>query len=255
MHKIAPFFLEYHNHLREVQTEEGNNLSNRLEAFTMTLSESMNSYRIENRQHAYDYNLFTIIGKSRANPDGYSHLEARTHSPFWADLLDPTAEHGQEDLFYKHLVSALKGINYEKKHAFLDVGPTDYIVLKEENNIDILIRSFRPGNHFAIVIENKINGACDQEKQITRYYDHVRNHWNLSDAQILIIYATKNGTKPTDISIKQVDCDRLMHQAVLICLSWKDIAQWIDRCRKCVESNRIRIVLDQYHDLLGRIMR
>lgn len=47
---------------------------------------------------------------------------------------------------------------------------------------------------YAVIIENKINWAVDQNRQIERYYNTVRNH-GVNESRIYVIYLTADGNK------------------------------------------------------------
>ena len=55
---------------------------------------------------------------------------------------------------------------------------------------------------YAVVIENKINWAVDQNRQLERYIEAARNRLNVSEEQIYVIYLTDNGIKsPSENSL------------------------------------------------------
>ena len=57
-------------------------------------------------------------------------------------------------------------------------------------------------NRYAVVIENKINWAVDQDRQLERYIEAARNRLNVSEEQIYVIYLTDNGIKsPSENSL------------------------------------------------------
>lgn len=62
----------------------------------------------------------------------------------------------------------------------------------EKNHIDLLVEI---GNKSAIIIENKINWAVDQDSQIERYVDQIRNNPLLDKSNIYVVYLTADGTK------------------------------------------------------------
>ena len=65
----------------------------------------------------------------------------------------------------------------------------------ESDRIDLLINMESKG---AIIIENKINWAADQDKQIERYVDLVRENPLLNKSNIYVIYLTADGTKAVE---------------------------------------------------------
>jgi len=68
-------------------------------------------------------------------------------------------------------------------------------VFREEGRIDVLIKS----NTHAIIIENKINWADDQDAQIYRYYKYVKETLNLEVEKI--VYLTPLENYPSENSL------------------------------------------------------
>lgn len=64
----------------------------------------------------------------------------------------------------------------------------------EKERIDLLIRDYSSNNRTAIIIENKVRGAGDQEQQIERYIKNVEDK-GISTSAIYAIYLTADGEK------------------------------------------------------------
>ena len=60
-------------------------------------------------------------------------------------------------------------------------------------NIDGLIEDARGA--YSIIIENKIHFAADQDRQIERYYNIVKDRHKINGKHIYVIYLTLNGLK------------------------------------------------------------
>lgn len=67
-------------------------------------------------------------------------------------------------------------------------------VVNEDGRIDILIREYDSDNRFAIIIENKVCDAGDQEKQLERYVEKVQKE-NVNPDKIIVVYLTRDGQK------------------------------------------------------------
>ena len=64
-------------------------------------------------------------------------------------------------------------------------------------------------HQYAIIIENKIHWAVDQERQIERYIQSVNNH-NVKDENIYVVYLTSDGNKKvSDISLTNIAKEKL----------------------------------------------
>lgn len=243
--RLNQFFLDYQENL-ECQLLS---YQQKLEGLHKHWLSEKTKYIEDYKRNAYDYNVFNIIGRSKHKPKGYYELEVITHSPFLADLLDSNSAHGQQELFYKKFINSIKILNEDKKKYFLDVGSNDYYVVRENNNIDILIRSYKKGNEFVVVIENKVK-ADDEDKQLQRYYDDVNDNgrFKLRDEHILLVYLTKDGYKPTPRSMDLNTQEKLRKANVLFEMSYKnDIKSWLMNCQKAIKNlSNINEVIKQY---------
>lgn len=93
---------------------------------------------------------------------------------------------------YAILKSFMELINNKCK----DKLPTDNIsipIISSQEYIDALIEE---KGKYAIIVENKINDAVDQKRQIDRYVETVKTHgFTEADKNIFVIYLTRNGNK------------------------------------------------------------
>ena len=101
---------------------------------------------------------------------------------------------------------------------------------EQDNRIDLLIKERKS---YAIVIENKIWGAPDQEKQIEKYIDYVIDT-GIPKRRIFVIYLTSDGNKRvsdisfTDKAKKHLGCSGKSNGR-FICVNFKDdIMPWLD---------------------------
>jgi hypothetical protein len=110
-------------------------------------------YRQIIQEPQYRFNIFTILRQE----DDEVHL----HSRFLAELLDPHGDHCQDcDLLEAFLHQVGVG-RFQLKNVS---------VRREYRDIDILVTNDKQ----AIIIENKIY-AQDQERQLERYYNAIRD--------------------------------------------------------------------------------
>jgi hypothetical protein len=251
--KLSLFFRDYTQIVGQQKEVFLNTLAKNLPELIGGLIPKRQEFIEKNRYCAFDYNIFTIIGRSRAYPQGYSRLETITHSPFLKELLDPRGAHGQKDLFYREFIASLQGLKDEKRKKFQNCIPEYLIAACEENNIDILLRSLKPDNPIGLIFENKINNAQDQERQLQKYYEDVKSSWGFNDEQIIIIYFTPNGRNPSDRSLNEKERLRLLEKNVLFCVSAKNIAEWLEKSLKGCESGKVQVILSQYLDVIRRI--
>src|SRR5262245_46661972 len=114
-----------------------------------------------------EFNLFEAIGMIQQ--------EIR-HSHFLAMLLDPSGNHGLDDLFLKRLLmSAVRDSSAELRAIDLDLMDlSSATVQREWQTIDILITD--QTNNLVCIIENKLFTG-EHDNQLHRYYDQVHSQF------------------------------------------------------------------------------
>ena len=128
------------------------------------------------------FNVFTL------SSDFY--YRENFHSDIVKSLLNPHGKHN-EGLKYLHIFIEL----LNKKNNTIEIQKNDFknsIVEREKHNIDILITD--EYSRKAIIIENKINNAVDQQRQLPRYVDIVKKEFEI----VAIVYLTLNSSKEPD---------------------------------------------------------
>lgn len=108
-------------------------------------------------------------------------------------------ENFHSDIIAKLLENEIVRENFLK---FIGVESEEYSnceVNREENKIDILIKSEKN----CIIIENKLNWACDMHEQLSRYYNECKNNKDLKVDKV--VYLSPNSAKkPEEHSIKDI---------------------------------------------------
>jgi hypothetical protein len=105
-------------------------------------------------------------------------------------IISPSGSHGQGDLFLRLFLAFLRD------HHAAKIRLEDYKnaeVVREDGRIDLLI--YDEKSRKAIIIENKINGASDMDRQVVRYLEKVSGENYTCDA---IVYLCLNQRKPPD---------------------------------------------------------
>lgn len=110
----------------------------------------------------------------------------------------------------------------------------------ERGRIDLLIKEKKS---YAIVIENKIWDACDQNEQIEKYIDYVEG-LGIPKRKIYVVYLTRDGNKEiSDISLtdkakKYLDYTNRSNGR-FICMNFKDdIMPWLNTLMDLEEIQR-----------------
>ncbi|RLA66641.1 MAG: hypothetical protein DRQ78_03920 [Epsilonproteobacteria bacterium] len=135
-----------------------------------------------------DYNLLTTV----LSADD----EVRLHSRMIHSLLDPNGWHYQGSLFLEIFLDV---INFHNKN--FDTENADVKV--EYKQIDLYITDGK----YHIIIENKVN-ADDQEAQIKRYIEIIRDDNKESLENITVIYLSVDRKEPSEYSLGKIALDQ-----------------------------------------------
>ncbi len=197
-----------------------------------------------NKDETPYYNVFKVLR--------IEYLEARVHTPFLSDLLNPRGLHSQGRIF---LDSFLKLISYEKPNLL--EYELENIEIKTEHKtsqgiIDILIfhRSQNRQKRFLIIIENKIY-APDQKNQIERYYNYALNDLKIPKELIFLVYLKPNKSSPTITSISEELQIDLVKNGLLKLLGYNpDISKMLLECNEHLKSQKLKQTIIQYVDIL-----
>lgn len=198
----------------------------------ISINQVIENFRLQREKNElYDSNRF--------NPFQFLQTDEMGLSKILAFLLDPTETHGQGDLF---LNSFLKFIN---KHQFLAYQKVNiYLekITKEENDEitnettnettnkngrhDIFIEGILDNKtSWVISIENKLQGAIDQPKQMHTYDKDLKNY--VSDSYFLI-YLPIFSNNPPEKSISEDKWAKLMSDKKAMVLSASMLIKWLD---------------------------
>ena len=142
------------------------------------------------------------------------------------------------------------------KKIFGNKGFKIPVFSNEQERIDVLIEEPRS---FAVIVENKIKGATDQEGQLERYIESVNAH-GVSYDNIYAIYLTDSGDKEvSDVSFTNVAKECLGYKdendmGRFIPMNYRyDILPWLEKevLPNCIEKEELLIsALKQYIDYL-----
>jgi hypothetical protein len=145
------------------------------------------------RKHAVRFNLFRDLK--------IASLEARVHTPFIANLLNPEGTHMQGRLFLdSFLVTMGIASNLSDAALWRVHSMDDELHLKDGFGIaDIYMHLSKQDVSYYVIIENKIY-AVDQKNQLINYFGYLKNKAKKSD-QYIIYYLTPRDRKPEDDSI------------------------------------------------------
>lgn len=132
----------------------------------------------------------------------YVSTKEIVHSKIIADLLNPKGEH---QLGYGFLVMFLQtiGFSVKTKPAPSDENPLHEVNVKTESfaptddsngRIDILVTFDYNGKRYALIIENKLNDAPDQPRQLERYNEYLSKS-GYNESERITVYMPRVGDK------------------------------------------------------------
>lgn len=183
-----------------------------------------------------NFNFFEAISDT--------YKKENLHSDLMKQILDPTTKEIGNISYLKSFLKII-GVN--------DFGDLRNVKVEREcNRIDILISN----NKNAIIIENKINNAPDQDKQLERYYNIVSQDKKTVIKIVYITLSSEDNCEPSNLkgygdseTIEKL----LIHlPAVSKDTKKKSLINWLDECiKKTPENNIGKIFLEQYKQLLA----
>lgn len=132
----------------------------------------------------------------------YVSTKEIVHSKIIANLLNPKGEH---QLGYGVLVMFLQtiGIGVKTRPTPFAENPLRDVLVETESfaptddsngRIDILVTFDYNGKRYAIIIENKLNDAPDQPRQLARYNEYL-NNLGYNESERITVYMPRVGNK------------------------------------------------------------
>ena len=185
------------------------------------------------RVHATGFNVFTVLGLSRA--------ENRTHSAMLANLLSPYGDHGQQFLFLEKFIEYCmeKYPDFPQPSEDLKTGQWEVLTelpIPPLGRMDIVLRS--PDLNYLCVIENKVD-AYEQHEQLVRYGKWLDTQRQFYPDQVLF-FLTIDGHK--SFSARELE---------YWCLSYHDdIAGWLFNTLENIQAPTVKVIVQQYIDLI-----
>jgi hypothetical protein len=209
-----------------------------------TFDEAMSLVEIYNEAKSklpYHINLVDLL-----------HANENAHSRILGELLKQKSENGQFEI----LQSFLQMLKEKKPTTFGNVSIEIPMITVEDERIDIWIRGKDSAGckTYALVLENKIHWAGDQEKQLARYIDMTKMY-GYQDEKIYVIYLPPSNEKdPSDQSwgnYKEIFKNRYLKITFQ-----DDVLPWLESVVlklnyvQSEKGNFLRSALEQYIDHL-----
>ena len=191
-------------------------LKNNLEAFLLEKD-------LDELNNSYESNIFDILNITRAE---------LKHSIMLAYLLDPNENHGLGSKFLEYFIEWIaKNIEINKFEVFdlIDIDYNDFIVQRELNDIDILIKSNI--NKIIICIENKI-GTGEHDNQLEKYKNYIESQYSDKFKKIYL-FLTPDGIESSNPELWKS-------------ISYKDIWEILDKLEIEKLENRVKLLIEDY---------
>ncbi|HZQ47967.1 MAG TPA: PD-(D/E)XK nuclease family protein [Verrucomicrobiae bacterium] len=200
-------------------------------------------YSANRKKHTeIGFNLFELVS---------DHYYRETfHSDILHAFLDPSGKHQGREEYVRRFLQFLRS----KHGAKINLSHYANVqVEKEKGKIDILIKD--ETSMRAVILENKINGAPDQPRQIPGYLRHVRTIGYACDA---IIYLRLNGNTGPD-QMGWTDDDRKQVADLLLIVSAYDGTEndllngWVLKCDDASRNRDAQFILRQYGNIIRKL--
>lgn len=192
---------------------------------------------IEQNRHLLPYHL-NIIDELHINENGHSRILCK--------LLQYKSQLG-EYVVLKSLLAYIAEQNNEYRSIYIK-SP---LITQEQCRIDLWVRDRAGG--YAIIFENKIYNATDQEAQLSRYIDCTKAN-GFTDEQIFVVYLSQQGSEPAEQSWGTYKSE---YEQRYINLSFRDdILPWLKEYIVPIlpdKDHLLRCAVEQYLDYLEGI--
>lgn len=119
------------------------------------------------------------------------------HSRILCKLLQYKNAQGAYEIYGSllHYITNRKQTHLEHNEEFGRISIESPVMTQETERIDLWIRDKR----YAIILENKINNALDQDEQLKRYIDKTKKE-KYKEEDIFVVYLSSDGQEPADQS-------------------------------------------------------
>ena len=146
------------------------------------------------------------------------------HSRLLAYFLNPQESHGFGKeilrLFYNTCQQSNLSVDDDTKLYCEAYAPTQ----ESRGFIDVMIYGGKHSSEYAVVIENKVNDAPDQQSQLNRYYRRMFED-GISDENIHIIYLPLRHRRPHPSIVNSIP-----KSCLHLCSFDKEVRNWLKSC-------------------------
>lgn len=193
------------------------------------------------------FNAFALVSNT--------YYRENFHSDILAAILNPLSEHGEGVLFLKQFLTFIADVAMGKgKKELAKAIASLYVdeqvrVVREEGRIDIKIEA----ETWAVIIENKINGAGDMPRQIPRYIEDIGKS---KDVKAVVYLTLSEEKEPNKNEWKDGDAQKVDSLLIPIIGFSEDtsiknlVVGWLQPCQLSAKQFETRAVFAQYERLI-----
>ena len=199
----------------------------------------------ERKDASLGFNAFALVSDT--------YYRENFHSDIIRAILDPHSGHGEGALFLQKFVDFISTEARTTGKAKLadmlrNLAVDDSAeVTREEGRVDVKIKA----SGWTIIVENKINGAGDMDRQIPRYYDQCHD---AGENVVAVVYIT--ATVKGAPCLEDEDVGKVLPILVPVIgfsetKSIQNMAEdWIGPCALAARGFHAKAILEQYGELL-----
>lgn len=179
------------------------------------------------------------------------HINENAHSRILAKLLQFQDKKGHY-VILESLVKFIQRNNKRNSDEFNNINVVSPVITQEKQRIDLWIRDRKAEPKYALIIENKIYDAIDQESQLFNYIDRTRD-CGFSDNEIFVFYLTRFDKEPNNQTWGDDETKQKFHDRYMNLTFRNDILEWLKTQVKpiiCPEDIYLSSAVTQYIDYL-----
>ena len=196
---------------------------------------------LQKRRVDLGFNFFAIVSDL--------YYRENFHSDILRALLCPVSAHG-EGCQYLHLF--LEWLNHNG--ATLNLAHfNNAFVVREEGRVDVLIRD--ETSKRAVIVENKINGAADMNRQLPRYLQYVESLGLQCDA---VVYLQLNWAHTPDRTGWTLEDNTRVDAKLVSVVAYNEteadmLSGWIRKCQETATNSDAALIFRHYGELIHQL--
>lgn len=166
------------------------------------MEQSLINLKDKLKSAGFKFEASTSLYNSMERFADYVSTKEIVHSKIIADLLNPVGEHQLRDCFLLNFLNQIGSFKVSTTSSPHAESPLRNVVVDTEffaptdvtnGRIDILVRFVFDNKSYALIIENKLNDACDQPDQLKRYNNYIEKKLGYNADERITVYMPRIG--------------------------------------------------------------